>query len=83
MSKLHDELWAKYKARREEPHGDDWMPPVCFRAALDEAMEMQRKACAEAHTEALKTLTPKMSRPVREMVLLEAIKNARVEDIQQ
>ena len=45
MSKLHDELWEKHYIIWVD--GDHVTDRCSFTAALDEAMEAQRKACAD------------------------------------
>ena len=71
MSKLHDELFQKHAVMtRRGPV----IPPDHFSAAIDEAMERQRKACEDAYNKFYKPWVT-----TQEMVA-EAILNAKVED---
>ena len=79
MSKLHDELWAKY---RHPLAGHEWLlgtEYADFAAAIDEAMERQREACAEAWMKhAFDELTYESRRKVSPTYA--AILSAKVED---
>ena len=91
MSKLHDELWEKY---RHPLAGHEWLLGTqCagFTAALDEAMEMQRKACADGARKMImdmvrhginrwRTSDGYIKRAPIEHVLHTYILNAKVED---
>ena len=46
-SKLHDELWESHIDVQQAMHGNIVMTRAGFAAAIDEAMERQREACAD------------------------------------
>jgi len=77
MSKLHDELWERYHGT--DGHGYRIMTEEAFAAAIDEAMERQREACAEAWMKhAFDELTYESRRKVS--LTYAAILSAKVED---
>ena len=78
MSKLHDELWKYCVCSEGEPIPEEprkYVHREDFSTAIDEAMERQRKACAEA----AKLYTYGYGDRIAEKMLA-AVLNAKVEE---